>query len=208
MPISTTCPGCGKAISAPESAAGHKARCPQCKAVVDIPAAGAGGGAAADLAAALADKAPSPASAQAEAAAGGASGGGGAGAEASPTPSRSSSRSSRLANTTIDRMLARTSPYDSLRLMGAVIFGVGITLAVLALLGGLGGLIVLSTAGSPWAGVGSFVGALVLAVVFLLGAKTLSELLRLWADVGDRARHMTQMFEDSLNRPRDGESRT
>lgn len=203
MPISTTCPGCGKVISAPESAAGHKARCPQCKAVVEIPAAGAAGDAAADLAAALAAKAPAP---PAEAAPGGTSGEGAAG-ETSPTPSRSGSRSSRLANTTVDRMLARTSPYDSLRLMGAVIFGVGITLAVLALLGGLGGLVVLSTAGSPWAGVGSFIGALVLAVVFLLGAKTLSELLRLWADVGDRARHMTQMFEDSLNRQRDGESR-
>jgi hypothetical protein len=26
-------------------------------------------------------------------------------------------------------------------------------------------------------------------------------MLRLWADVGDRMRQMTQMLEDSLNRP-------
>jgi len=30
-----------------------------------------------------------------------------------------------------------------------------------------------------------------------------SEVLRLWADVGDRMRQMTAMLEDSLSRPRD-----
>lgn len=34
MPITTTCGGRGKAIEAPESAAGRKARCPQCGVVV------------------------------------------------------------------------------------------------------------------------------------------------------------------------------
>jgi len=200
MPISTTCPGCGKVISGPDSVAGHKARCPMCKGVVEFPRA-----AEANPAAALAAKAQpeSAGAAMAQAVAEEESGSRAAAhAESSPTPtpSRGGSRSSRSASTTIDRMLARTSPYDSLRLMAAIIFGVGIAVSALVLLGGLGGLIVLSTAGSPWAGVGTFVGSLVLAMVLLLGARTVNELLRLWADVGDRARHMTQMFEDSLNR--------
>jgi phage FluMu protein Com len=210
MPISTTCPGCGKVIAGPDSAAGHKARCPLCKGVVEFPRAAEANPAAA-LAAAMAAKAQpeSAGAAMAQAVAEEESGSRGAAhAESSPTPtpSRSGSRSSRSASTTVDRMLARTSPYDSLRLMAAIIFGVGIAVSVLVLLGGLGGLIVLSTAGSPWAGVGTFVGSLVLAVVLLLGARTVNELLRLWADVGDRARHMTQMFEDSLNRPRENGS--
>jgi hypothetical protein len=171
-----------------------------CKGVVEFPRA-----AEADPAAALAAKAQpeSAGAAMAQAVAEEESGSRAAAhAESSPTPtpSRGGSRSSRSASTTIDRMLARTSPYDSLRLMAAIIFGVGIAVSALVLLGGLGGLIVLSTAGSPWAGVGTFVGSLVLAMVLLLGARTVNELLRLWADVGDRARHMTQMFEDSLNR--------
>src|SRR5439155_27210232 len=40
MPISIKCPECGRKLNAPDSAAGRRARCPQCKAVVTLPAAG------------------------------------------------------------------------------------------------------------------------------------------------------------------------
>lgn len=37
MPIRVTCPGCGKGITAPDSAAGRTGTCPGCKAPVSIP---------------------------------------------------------------------------------------------------------------------------------------------------------------------------
>ena len=39
MGISVTCPQCGKSIKAPDSAAGTKGRCPQCKTIIQLPAA-------------------------------------------------------------------------------------------------------------------------------------------------------------------------
>lgn len=182
MSISATCPGCGKTIAAPDTAAGHRAKCPQCGAVVSLP-----DNRAAALAAAL--KAASPAESPADAA-----------PEAAPTPSRDAGGPSKHsgATTTVSRMLARTSPYGTLRLLAAVIFGVGIAVSVLTFLGGLGALVVLATGGNPWAAVGVFAGALVLAVAFFLGAKTVSEVVRLWADVGDHARHLAQMLEESM----------
>ena len=177
MPIPATCPGCGKIISAPDSAAGHKAKCPQCGEVVTFPD---------DPAAALA------AAVAAEGA-----------AAPTPAPARAGGPSKQSSTTTVSRMLARTSPYDTLRLLAAIIFGVGIAVSVLVFLGGLGALILLATGGQPGLAAGVFAGALILAVMLLLGAKTASELVRLWADVGDRARHVAQMLEESLNQPRD-----
>src|SRR5215467_5808331 len=40
MPISMKCPQCGKKLNAPDSAAGKRARCPHCKTIVTLPAAG------------------------------------------------------------------------------------------------------------------------------------------------------------------------
>lgn len=37
MPISITCPSCGKKLSAPESAAGKRAKCPKCATIVMVP---------------------------------------------------------------------------------------------------------------------------------------------------------------------------
>ena len=177
MPISATCPGCGKIISAPDSAAGHKAKCPHCGEVVTFRA---------DPAAALA------AAVAAEGA-----------AAPTPAPARAGGPS-KQSSTTVSRMLARTSPYDALRLLAAIIFGVGIAVSVLVFLGGLGALILLATTrDNPWIAVGAFAGALILALMLFLGAKMASELARLWADVGDRTRHVAQMLEESLNQPRD-----
>ncbi len=39
MPISVTCQDCGKGLKAPDALAGKKAKCPQCRAVISIPAA-------------------------------------------------------------------------------------------------------------------------------------------------------------------------
>jgi len=101
-------------------------------------------------------------------------------------------------------MLARASPYQTLRLLGVILYGVGIAAAVLVFLGGLAALILMASAGSPGLAVVFFVGALVAAaLVFLLG-KTASELVRLGADVGDGVRHIGQMFEDALLRNRHG----
>jgi len=195
MPISATCSGCGKTIAAPDSAAGHKAKCPQCGQVVvfrNDPAAA--------LAAAV--KAEERAKPSAESPAERHSAGAADSALAAPTPARIGAPS-KHSTTTVSRMLARTSPYGTLRLLAAIIFGVGITVSVLVFLAGLGGLILLATSGNPWPAVGAFIGSLIVAVMMLLGAKTMSELVRLWADVGDRTRHMAQMLEESLNLPRD-----
>jgi hypothetical protein len=40
MPISVFCPKCGKKLKAPDTAAGKKAKCPQCQTVLTLPAAG------------------------------------------------------------------------------------------------------------------------------------------------------------------------
>ena len=40
MPISMRCPQCGKKLNAPDSAAGKRARCPQCKTIVTLPSPG------------------------------------------------------------------------------------------------------------------------------------------------------------------------
>ena len=194
MSISATCPGCGKVIAAPPSAAGHRARCPQCGRVVEFfagPAAApametAAGGATAHLV-----SHPAAAAAALET------------LTPSPTPSRSGSSLTRASATTIDRMLARTSPYGSLRLLAAIVFGMGLALAAIAFIGGLALLIILSTGGQPWPGVGVFLGLLLAAMLLLLGGRLLSEILRLWADVGDRARQTTQMLEELLNRSHD-----
>src|SRR4051812_20408250 len=41
MPISMQCPQCGKKLNAPDTAAGKRARCPQCKTIVTLPSPGA-----------------------------------------------------------------------------------------------------------------------------------------------------------------------
>lgn len=173
MTISTTCPGCGKAIAAPDTAAGHKARCPFCSQVVDIPGT-------------LASAAPLVHMASA------------------PTPSRNGSASPSRAATTIDRMLARTSPYGSLRMMAAIVFGFGLVAGVVLFIGGVATLIILSKEGyHPLIGVAIFLGALLLSALAILGSKIVSELLRLWADMGDRTRQMVHMLDESLSRGRE-----
>ena len=200
MPISATCSGCGKTISAPDSAAGHKAKCPQCGQVVTFSEDPAAALAAAVKAEERAKPtAESPADVLAEKPSGQAAD---SAAAAVPTPARSGAPS-KHSTATVSRMLARTSPYGTLRLLAAILFGVGMTVSILVFLTGLGALVMLATGGNPWIAVGVFVGALILTVTLFLGAKTVSELLRLWADVGDRTRHMAQMLEESLNLPRD-----
>lgn len=196
-------------VAAPDSAAGRKARCPHCAAVMDIPA----------LATAVHDVAASasrPAHARV-----GETGVPAAGAAVAtpptaeqaltpplaglraPTPRSNSSLSATRA-TTIDRLLGRRSPYKGLRLMGAVAFGLGATLAVLLFLGGLVSLILVSMAGNPLLGAGVFLGAIVVGGAVFLGARILNEMLSLWADLGDRMRQMTQLLEDSLARKDNG----
>jgi phage FluMu protein Com len=216
MTISAKCSQCGKRLSGPDSAAGRKVKCPKCGQVVSLPGAPEGGAtgtpeaakgrkpSTADLAQALtgtsdsddakrpsavADVTPREAPKKA------------AGAEPSPPPLSAASGPTppRSSTTTMSRMLARSSPYKTLRLLGVIIFGAGIVVAVLAFLGGLTYLILGSTAGHhPALTVGAFIGALVFAAVTLLVSKASSEMLRLWADVGDRARHLTMMFEETM----------
>jgi hypothetical protein len=191
--------------TAPDSAAGRKAKCRHCGGVIDISADHA---AVSDLAAAV--------SQFSEAKAGGAAAGPAPAATPAPQPAAETAQppaerpssvrngsSTRGSGTVIDRMIARTSPYGGLRLLSAIIYGVGIALAALSFLGGVTGLVILSMSVNPWVGVGTFVGALILTAVIFIAAKAASELLRLWADVGDRMRHVSQMLEESLNRQRD-----
>jgi len=118
----------------------------------------------------------------------------------SPVTRNSKSSVSRTSVTTIDRMLARTSPYDGLRVLAAVFFGVGVAAGVLIFLVGLAGLAILSVRGFPLQGVGVFVLGLMIGPFLFLGGKTVGELLRLWADIGDRTRQMAQKLEESLER--------
>jgi len=202
MAISATCPGCGKRISGPDSAAGHKAKCPKCGQIVTFPESESAGGmgqagkankagrsSTADLARALARGAgaapaaptgepepePEPA--------------------ATPTPGRGVTPS-RRSSTTLSRMLARSSPYKTLRLLSVILYGIGIAVSVLTFLGGLAALILLAMSGQPGPAVGVFIAALVAAAVVLIGAKAGSELMRLLADVGDRTRQMTLLLEN------------
>jgi len=177
VPITTTCPGCGKAIEAPESAAGRKARCPQCGAVVVIPgepvasAGPVGGAALAELVAAALSRSATP----------------------SPSPSHGSA-------TTIDRIAARTSPYGLLRLMAPIVFGLGVGLGAVVFLVGLALLIVVARQGEPIIGVVAFVGGLILLVLLVLGGKIFGDLLRLGADVGDKTRLIAQYLEETASR--------
>jgi len=188
MTISTKCPGCEMAISAPDSTAGHKAKCPRCGSTILIPAAPAAEG--------VTPPASAPEAAlrlMAEA------------TESSSvvTPSRIGGQSSGLhsAATTVDRMLARKSPYSTLRVLAFVYFVVGIALASLVFIGALAGLIYLSTSEkNPLAGILTFAGGLVAALLFVLAGKTISAVLRLCADIGDRSRHTATMMEDVANR--------
>ncbi len=218
MTISATCSECGKRLSGPDSAAGRKVKCPKCGHVARFPEAAGdaaepqaaappkgGKPSTADLAQALSAPSaagePKPSPAQEPA---------GRPREESAAEAPSSSLTtgagtvaSRRSTTTMSRMLARSSPYKTLRLLGVIIFATGIVVAALVFLGGLTGLIIGSMAGlHPALTVGMFIGALVLAVVVLLVGKASSELIRLWADVGDRARHLTMMFEEQIAQQR------
>jgi hypothetical protein len=213
MPITANCPGCGKTIAAPDGAAGRKARCPHCGAVVDIPASGtsvqalavalgrsgqgkvgeAGAAEGTNLATAVATPPAEPALTPPS-----------PGLRATTPRASGSLSSSRTSATTVDRMLARSSPYKSLRLMAAIVFGVGATLAVLIAVGGLVGLILVSLSGSPLIGVGVFLGAGLVGAGIFLGAKVMNEVLGLWADLGDRMRQTSQLLEDLLARRDNG----
>jgi len=223
MAISAKCPGCGKRLSGPDSAAGHKVKCPKCGQVVRFPAADAAAGLAeavasgkprkpssADLAQALSEK-PPPTEAKEEKAVREGKEREAPKAETSaeePSPSTltpaSGPTSSRRSSTTMSRMLARSSPYKTLRLLGVILFIVGVVVSVLVFLGGLVGLIVGSISGVlHWAeAVGIFIAALVAAAVVLVVASAGSELIRLLADVGDRTRQMALLFEDHVSQDR------
>jgi hypothetical protein len=126
-----------------------------------------------------------------------------------PTPSadrsgsRGNSRSGTRSSTTIERIIAKTSPYGSLRTLASVVFGVGMLVAVLLFFGGLAGMLVLSVQNQTMLGIGIFAGAMIVALLLGIGAKAAHDVIRLMADVGDRSRQMSIMMEDLLNRPRD-----
>jgi len=171
MSIEARCPGCGKVIDAPDTAAGRRAQCPHCETVVDIPSrSGAGVAGPADPAGILAEALSR---------------------SATPSPSRGSA-------TTVDRIFARTSPYRSLRVMAVTVFVLGIGVGALVFLAGLAALIILSMRGSPLVGVAAFVAGVILAGILIFYGKVLNELLRLAADVGDRTRQITQYIEKSV----------
>jgi len=222
MAISVKCPGCGKRLSGPDSAAGHKVKCPKCGQIVQFPAADAAAGLAeavasskprkpspADLAQALSGK-PPPAEAKEEEARQGKEGeepkeAAPAEEPSPPTPTPASGAlPSRRSSTTMSRMLARSSPYKTLRLLGVILFIVGVVVSVLVFLGGLVGLIVGSVSGVlHWAeAVAIFIAAVVAAAAVLVVAKAGSELIRLLADVGDRTRQMALLFEDHVAQDR------
>lgn len=193
MPITTTCPSCSRPIQAPDTAGGRKARCPECGGVIVFPAAptepapGAGN-MVHELAAALADVSPKSGAVR---------------TESTPSPKPSAVRTNgtpsptRASVTTIERLAARASPYERLRLVAAIIFVVGVVLGGLTFLAGLAGLIVISMQGRPIYGVFGFVAALVVAALFVLGARVITELLRWAADVGDRTRQIVHYLEES-----------
>ena len=172
MPITTTCPGCGKEMEAPDKAAGRKARCPHCRSVVEIPG---------EAAAASGEAAPTPVLEAALA------------RSATPSPLAGSA-------TTIERLVARTSPYGLLRLMAPILMGLGVGLGGVVFLVGLASLIVVARQGSPLLGIVAFVGGLVVGALLVLGGKILSDLVRLGADLGDKTRFIVQYLEEAQSR--------
>jgi DNA-directed RNA polymerase subunit RPC12/RpoP len=193
MAITTVCPSCSRPIQGPDAAGGRKARCPECGGVIVFPAAptdpapGAGN-AVHELAAAVAEVSPKSGAVR---------------MEGTPSPKPSVARTNgtpsltRAGVTTIERLAARASPYDRLRLVAAVMFVVGVVLGGLVFLAGLAALIVASMEGRPIYGVFGFVAALIVAGLFLLGARVITELLRWAADVGDRTRQIVHYLEES-----------
>jgi len=171
MPITTTCPGCGKQMEAPDKAAGRKAHCPHCRSVIEIPGEAEAPGEAASAEVVEAALARS----------------------ATLSPLTGSA-------TTIDRLVARTSPYGLLRLMAPILLGLGIGLGGVVFLVGLASLIVVARRGSPLLGVVAFVGGLVVAALLVLGGKILSDLVRLGADLGDKTRFIVQYLEEAQSR--------
>jgi hypothetical protein len=214
MPITARCPTCSRTISAPDYAAGHKARCPHCRTVVEIPG---------ELSAAAVppqeievhEAAMSPAEAlamearrmRAEAVAAATPPSGAAG---TPSPERSSAlrtgSRSGLRASAIERLIAKTSPYTPLRTLASVILGVGVTLAVLLAFAGLAVMLFLAVGGGLGGlevGIAIFIGSVFLAVLLGMAAKVTHAMLRLGADLGDRVRQTAMLLEDLLNRPRD-----
>jgi len=210
MPITANCPGCNRTIAAPDTAAGRKARCPHCGATVDIPAHAGALAALSREAEARAGETEAPIATASPATAVATP----LYAEQAPTPpdsglravtprSNGSTSSTRTSPTTINRLIARSSPYKSLRLLAAVVFGAGAGLAVMVFVAGVVALILVSMAGRPEIGAGVFIGAIALAAGIFLGARILNGMLLLWADMGDRMRQLTQLMEDSLARTKD-----
>ncbi len=179
MTIELVCPACGRQIAAKDTAAGRRARCPGCGQVVDVPGQGEGAAMAetapgADARVAALEKASPPPQ-----------------AAVGVTPSRT-----RGSATTVARIAARRSPYRSLRVTATMVFVFGVVLGTLVFLAGLAGLLLLAMQEAPIEGVFAFVGGLMMALVLIIGAKALAELLRLAADTGDRLRQVLLHLEE------------
>jgi phage FluMu protein Com len=218
MPVKARCPGCGKHISATDKAIGHKAKCPGCGHVIEFHADAESLSEDKERSAleflergaipphpqanpldGLKNSAAAPASSEALPADGEPQEEP-ASAAALPTPSASKTKTSV---TTIDRMMAKTSRYTTLRVLAAVCFVVGLGVAILIFLGGATGLVILSIQGHALPGVGVFVLSLVLAGVAFLAAKVAGDILRVAADVGDETRRIHQMLDEHLGNHRE-----
>jgi hypothetical protein len=212
MSVKARCPGCGQHISGPDKALGHKAKCPGCGHVVEFHADAESlsedkersaleflehgaipphlkadaADALKDAQAASASAEPLPAEDEP--------------AAAVATPSASKTQTSV---TTIDRMIAKSSRYTTLRVLAAVCFVAGLGLGILVFLGGATGLVILSITGRAPAGVGVFVLSLMLAGVAFLAGKVMADLLRVAADVGDETRRIHQMLDEHLGNHRE-----
>ena len=218
MPVKARCPGCGKHISGPDKAMGHKARCPACGHVVEFHAdaeslsedkersalAFLERGAipphlkAAPLEDQIVEAAPAaPSSAEALPADGEPQ------EEPAPAAATPSASKTKTSVTTIDRMMAKSSRYTALRVLAAVCFVVGLGLAILVFVGGATGLVILSITGHALPGLGVFVLSLILGGVVLLAAKVTGDVLRLAADVGDETRRIHQMLDEHLGNHRE-----
>jgi hypothetical protein len=133
-------------------------------------------------------------------------------AAATPLADRSSSirtgSQSVLRTSAIERLIAKTSPYTPLRNLASAVLGVGITLSVFLVLGGLAAMLFLAVGGALeiWIAIAIFVGSVFAAILLGMAAKVTHAILRLGADLGDRVRHTAMLMEDMLNRPRDENS--
>jgi len=221
MSIPVTCPHCGKSVKAPDSAAGHKAKCPGCQGIIEIPAASGGaaaphavaeaqgGGALGALAQAVEAPGPVPVQAVKPQPVRPAPAPAAPPAAAEPAPAAPPAGDDVIAGPPIGVQtpsglsVRRKAAAKGLRWQRTLAAGariVGLTLAGLCLALGIATMILLAMRGSQWLllGLGAFVLMFIQATMSAVGGLLVRHILLLLADL-DQESHRQQDLLDGIS---------